>query len=136
MRSASVRYTGTGCELRTPYDEAYLADFKGTVPHSARQWDGERKLWLIQESFVDVALAIVRRYFQLLELNARQHQQHYTGSSEQPSTAYAVLHLRADAPIEVVKAAYKALAQLHHPDHKGDLTKMQQINQAYEKLTK
>ncbi len=33
---------------------------------------------------------------------------------------YRLLHVQPDAPLEVVKAAYRALMARHHPDHGGD----------------
>jgi curved DNA-binding protein CbpA len=44
------------------------------------------------------------------------------------------LHLTDDAPWEVVQAAYKALAFLHHPDRGGSTTRMQQINSALDRI--
>jgi curved DNA-binding protein CbpA len=44
----------------------------------------------------------------------------------------------ADAPREVVDAAYRALAKLLHPDHHGAETtgRMQAVNDAYARLKK
>ncbi len=50
--------------------------------------------------------------------------------------AFEALHLCSSAPPEVVKAAYRALAQKHHPDHQGDTATMQRLNQAYDLLSK
>lgn len=50
--------------------------------------------------------------------------------------AYQALHLLPSAPPEVVKAAYRALAQKHHPDHSGDTATMQKINTAFDLLSK
>ncbi len=48
---------------------------------------------------------------------------------------YVTLHLLPSAPPEVVRAAYKALATLHHPDKPGGETEvMQRINDAYRRL--
>lgn len=49
---------------------------------------------------------------------------------------YAVLNLTNAAPPELVAAAYRALAKLHHPDAGGDEDTMKAINAAYEELTK
>lgn len=55
------------------------------------------------------------------------------GESEESSndSAYDVLHLKPDAPREVVDAAYKALQRLHHPDRGGCLETSQRINEAH-----
>ena len=48
---------------------------------------------------------------------------------------YVTLHLLPSAPPEVVKAAYRALATLHHPDKPGgDGERMKVINDAYRRL--
>jgi hypothetical protein len=38
--------------------------------------------------------------------------------------------------MEIIRAGYKALAQRYHPDHGGDLAKMQELNAAMERLRK
>lgn len=52
-------------------------------------------------------------------------------SSDSP---YRVLYLAETAPLAVVKAAYRALAQIHHPDVGGDTAQMQRVNAAYERI--
>lgn len=47
-----------------------------------------------------------------------------------PSSHHATLFLLSDAPIEVVQAAHRALALLHHPDRGGDVEKLKAINAA------
>jgi hypothetical protein len=44
------------------------------------------------------------------------------------------LYVTEDAPPEVIKASYRALCLLHHPDKGGKIETMQKINAAYEKL--
>jgi DnaJ-domain-containing protein 1 len=53
-------------------------------------------------------------------------------STEDP---YAVLGVIKGAPRKVIEAAYRAQANLHHPDRTGDGgTRMAQVNKAYEKI--
>lgn len=71
----------------------------------------------------------------------RQRQRRERGSGSTRTTAPPanpdlVLYLAPGAPWEVVQAAYRALAGLHHPDRGGDTAKMQEINEAYEALKK
>ena len=50
---------------------------------------------------------------------------------------YEILHVSQDAPVEIIKLAYKGLAQKYHPDrYKGaDANeKIVQIREAYETL--
>jgi hypothetical protein len=56
-------------------------------------------------------------------------------SKPKTSDPYTALWLLPGAPLEVVRAAYKALATLHHPDKpSGDDEKMKAINRAYQQL--
>jgi hypothetical protein len=59
---------------------------------------------------------------------------HVFGSATLPKSvedAYTALYLRPGAPQPVVKAVYRTLAQLHHPDAGGDPEAMTRINAAY-----
>lgn len=54
-------------------------------------------------------------------------------------THYSILKVASDAPIEVIRAAYRVLAARHHPDRRsGDpaaLQRMQRVNEAYRVLS-
>lgn len=50
---------------------------------------------------------------------------------------YVVLGLRRDAVLTEVKASYRKLAKIYHPDHSGGSTaKFQELSDAYEALVK
>ncbi len=51
------------------------------------------------------------------------------------ASPFQTLYLLPNAPPEVVKAAYKALSRIHHPDLRGSNEKMIQINRAFEIIT-
>ncbi len=48
---------------------------------------------------------------------------------------YRLLHVQADAPLEVIKASYRALMSLHHPDVGGDHAAAVLLNEAYAVLS-
>ena len=50
---------------------------------------------------------------------------------------YDVLKIELDAPVEVVRAAYRVFAARHHPDRAGadELALMQRVNEAYRVLS-
>ena len=48
---------------------------------------------------------------------------------------YKVLGVAPGAPTEVVKAAYRALMKIHHPDVGGDPQKAKEIEEAFRHLT-
>lgn len=47
---------------------------------------------------------------------------------------HATLYLLPSAPLEVVRAAHRALAALHHPDVGGNEERMVEINLAYDEI--
>lgn len=49
---------------------------------------------------------------------------------------YALLHVRNNAPIEVIEAAYRALSKLFHPDRTGSTAVQQSLNAAIEAIRK
>lgn len=51
-----------------------------------------------------------------------------------PGSPHATLYVTTNAPIEVIRAAHRALAAIHHPDVGGDHRRMSDINTAYERL--
>lgn len=57
-------------------------------------------------------------------------------SAAAPRTDHGVLCVTDDAPPEVIRAAYKALSRLRHPDAGGSTEEMQRINAAFDRLRK
>jgi hypothetical protein len=49
---------------------------------------------------------------------------------------YEVLHLRPTAPPAIIKAAWRELAKILHPDHGGNPEEFQRAKDAYEMLVK
>lgn len=81
--------------------------------------------------------------------NGYQYRQQYKDQSREqsynasgsPTTGgdHATLYLTHDAPESIVKAAYKALAIMYHPDRSNDpgaTRKMQDVNAAYDRIKK
>lgn len=62
------------------------------------------------------------------------HSIHKCADVPTQNPAYARLYLVSGAPMNVVTAAYRALAAEHHPDKGGSLVKMQEINLAFEAI--
>lgn len=68
----------------------------------------------------------------------RSHRCVYARPTEPPpqqtESHYDVLCVTKAAPKQVIQAAYRALAKIHHPDVGGSLQKMQELNRAWEAL--
>lgn len=116
-----------GFWLETPYVPDFVDDLKSSLPKFSRKWDPDLKMWWVATEFVDRARAVLRRHYELDGTTTM-----VTRNSD--DSAWEILWLRPGAPFEVLRAAYRALAQLHHPDVGGDTRKMQKINSAYERL--
>jgi DnaJ-class molecular chaperone len=54
----------------------------------------------------------------------------------QVHSPYSVLYVSPDAPQEVIQAAYRALANLYHPDRGGNPEKMKALNIAFQEISR
>ena len=113
---------------------------KDYVPPYHRVYVPERRTWRVDAYAHDCLhgwLAYVRADFNArIEWLDADPEQEWTPPPVKPkaSDPYVMLHLLPSAPPEVVKAAYRALAVLNHPDKGGDTNAMQRINDAYRRL--
>jgi len=131
------------CPLSFRYNLRFQSFLKsGVKPFSYRRFDSDTKQWSVHVSKIALVVAYAKTQFDTIdysalpgdvqiEIAARASGRVKKGPSVQ-SSPYDVLHLLPSAPFEVVKAAYKALALLHHPDRGGDEEVFKEINAAYE----
>ena len=95
-------------------------------PHY-RKFDGTR--WSVHVSKIgEIVFAATPHYDEIV---------YDTWELATPSSLAAarrVLHVTDDAPVEVIRAAYKALVVKHHPDVGGSNEKIVEINKAFEVL--
>ena len=110
---------------------------KDAIPAYDRTYSPASREWFIHASArdsLDNWLDDARAVFNAsVEWQPTKHE-HTRAKPRNETNAHAVLHLLPSAPPEVVRAAYKALAMKHHPDHGGDTEAMQRLNEAYERL--
>lgn len=148
---------GAGYEVRFGCDDAnafveLVRALKQRVPAPDRCFDPYEKWWTVRargrQAFAawlrDRVAADQRRYEGVdpEELFAPERRPppppppSPRGAPSGGSSPYDVLMLRPGAPPALVKAAYRVLAQLHHPDRGGTTAVMQRLNAAYEALGK
>lgn len=48
---------------------------------------------------------------------------------------YSVLGVRANAPVDVCKKAYRVLSRKYHPDNNGDADKFDEVQKAWEMIS-
>ncbi len=113
-------------------------DLRASFPHhTGLKYDGQAREWTVPRYSVERLQRWADAWAGRQEWDARPRggQQGYARGSEGTpdaslSSAYRELHLLPSAPPELVTAAYRTLAQLHHPDHGGDTGAMVALNAA------
>jgi hypothetical protein len=142
-------------ELISPYVPEMIESLKYHVPWG-RTWSPEEKIWRVQRQFLADLMAAIDPFMDYMVFDgkrqwdgqSRSHSEWFwEGERKAPpppprpgygggrnADLYALLHLIPGAPIEVVKAAYRAVALKAHPDTGGSDAQMKVINAAYEKL--
>jgi hypothetical protein len=147
MKAYYVR--GNPTRFLTPYDPDFVEALKASVPWSARKWNPESKGWLVFDPYVDEAIELASDHFDLerlysgADLETAKHATAGTASHgfeaclenvRRRYREHAELKVWPGAPADVILAAYRAMARLHHPDLGGDLEAMKRINLAKEAL--
>jgi hypothetical protein len=127
--------TRTGAELRFPFDRLLVDALKAEIPAHGRSYDPDRKVWTVTPAYVAVAFRLMHLTFADVEIeDIRESGRRSADRAPQAGDPYVVLHLRETAPPELVTAAYRCLARLHHPDRGGSTATMQAINAAAEQI--
>ena len=127
------RWDGT-TSLRFPFDRWLVDELKLEVPAYARTYDPAGKTWTITPTYASTAFRLMSAVFPDVDVV----EQTSAGSADRAPHAgedpWTILHLRPTAPPELVIAAHRCLAKLHHPDRGGTTAVMQEINAAAEAL--
>lgn len=135
-------------ELFAPYDASFIEDFKILVPWRERNWDPDRKVWFVETRWLFEVLDLMDTFFSWVMFNmddqtltghtVKQRAQ-YTPPKPPPGPSvpepYRILMVAPTAPPEVIKAAYRALCQMRHPDRGGTHEEMVTLNRAFEEIS-
>lgn len=119
----------------------------GVKPLQYRRWVKTKNQWQIHKEKLPLVVHFGRRFFHYVDYSSLPEMLQIWivskiedgGWSAEPAvpvhqTPYQVLHLLPTAPQVVVKAAYKALVSMYHPDHGGDPDAFRAVQEAYEEL--
>lgn len=129
--------------LLGPNSKPFMEYLKYRVKVDRRRYDAGTRAWMVHWRELRDVVAVARGYFQQIDWSTlpTEWQMYLAGAEfnapvneEISENPFSVLFVTEDAPIEVVKAAYKALVQVHHPDVGGSTAAMTELNQAYEKI--
>jgi hypothetical protein len=155
-----VRYDAATefCDLLHPYNRRFHDLVKlGVKPLSFRRWNKLKRHWQVHITRLPMVVVFGKKFFGHVDYSdlpspiqielvrqvqeAEQHVRREKFTTRNMNIvplerAYRILHLLPTAPPEVVRAAYKALALLLHPDTGGDEEAFKHLQKAYEVLTK
>jgi hypothetical protein len=129
---------GYSVKLSAPDREAFgfaIQTLKEIVPATLRSYTPAEKIWVINDwDYLNMWLAELNASFTVGVVWERESSR-APPPTQSIASPFQTLHLLPDAPPELVKAAYKTLAKIHHPDARGDSEKMVAINRAFEIIT-
>lgn len=122
--------------VSTPYDEDFLDAFKARV--HIRAFDPGTKTWIVPARYVPIVRDLARRFLEvdIAVVSPQSYAPRATPSKPHVPEEYEILCVQPGSPIEVVKAAYRALAFMCHPDRGGNAEHFKQLTAAYEKICK
>jgi hypothetical protein len=141
-------FSGFHIKLKSDNPDAFrlcIDTLKSAIAPDMRSYNPATREWFVDED----AAGRMRRWLDYCRANLYAEVEWLDGeayadpeaewtppkkSRPKASDPYVTLHLLPSAPPEVVKAAYRALATLHHPDKGGDEEKMKRLNEAYGRL--
>ena len=128
------------------YNTAFVNFLKyGVTPQSYRYYDNDRHCWLVHWTRLQIIVPVARRHFDEVDWSTLPDSwQIYLVGGAAPSeenaeievkrSPHEILFVTADAPLEVIRASYYALATLYHPDRDGDPEKMVELTTAYDQI--
>jgi hypothetical protein len=141
IKITTIGDDGCGVKISATDSEAFsyaIQELKEIIPAEFRNYDPTKKTWMINNwDCLNVWLDELRRSYDIeTEFSSEQANRQPPPPPKQNLTSpYQTLYLLPNAPPEVIKATYKALAKIHHPDANGNNEKMIQINPAFEIIT-
>lgn len=149
-----IRLQNNKLTVETPYNQSWVTAIKLCVPGSRREWVQHQGIWLFDTRYYDCVRTITECMFGSGVIDAvgqklehqdvawwdkwKAYQDGYTPPTPKASKGgpYDVLFVKSDAPMIVIQAAYRALANKYHPDKGGDEAKMQELTNAMDQIRK
>jgi hypothetical protein len=129
---------GCGVKIFAADTDAFtyaITELKGIIPVAFRNYEPTKKTWLITDwECLDEWIGELRSVY-TVETVYDDGQPSQKPPPQSIASPFQTLYLLPNAPPEVVKAAYKALSRIHHPDARGNHEKMIEINLAFEIIT-
>ncbi len=129
-----TRLWDSSVRLQFPYDAGLIDALKAGIPVHARKYDPVAKSWTITPPYASTAFRLMSAVFPDVDVVEQPSAGSAARAPHAGEDPWTILHLRPTAPPELVIAAHRCLAKLHHPDRGGDHDAMLAINAAAEAL--
>jgi hypothetical protein len=137
----SLGAVGYGVKVSAADRDAFsfaIDQLKEIIPVPFRTYDPANKNWVITDGYgLDEWIDKLRGAYDVAvgDSDSKHEQRASQPPPQSIASPFQTLYLLPNAPPEVVKAAYKALAKIHHPDARGSSERMIEINRAFEVIT-
>lgn len=118
MSKLKLHKEGDWIRLEGILTKNFLKSLKSLILPPFRVYDSN--CWSVHISKEDILMSLINQHYGI----------------ENTNNPYLVLFLTPNAPLEVVKASYKALSSLYHPDKGGSTDKMIELNEAFAAIVK
>jgi hypothetical protein len=132
----SLKFKGMTKETFTPAIET----LKRTVSPHLREYEPDTKQWFVADAartqldrwlgHLFVTYGVEAEWITADDAGERAHKPHAPAKAD----PFATLHLLPSAPPALIRAAYRELAKLSHPDAGGSHEAMLKLNKAYREL--
>lgn len=115
------------------------------IKSAYRFFDEKTNCWVVHYAYITWVTAEAKKYFNTIQYNTLPTEWQMRAAGAIPTTGgisvgipelpspFNILHLLDNAPLQVVSAAYRALAVLYHPDRGGNTSQFQEISDAYQR---
>lgn len=141
------------CSLIHAYSKRFTEYIRyGVKPLSYRRWDDKAHRWEVHIAKLAMVVLYAKSYFEHVDYRslpqelqiklvsemqgkaAAQEAVHGLNRAQLKPDPYLDLYVQSNAPWAVIKAAYKALALMYHPDHGGSSEAFRKVQEAYDEL--
>jgi hypothetical protein len=124
------------CCIESPYHQGLIEQLKATIPLGSREWNNERKRWLVSALYVTDLLTMLQALGASV-LDDRDTAPTLTQVPAMPEDleqAFATLHLAPTAPLGAADAVFKFWCRHCHPDVGGDPATFRAANDAIQTI--
>ena len=132
MRVRLTTVPDDGVYFESPYDQRFVEHFKQAISYSGRQWEPERKRWLVTALYVVDLLGFLAQQGVQIQ-DDRTPTTSMTAVPPMPDDlreAFDALTVAYVAPLCVAEAAFRAWSKYCHPDRGGDPQQFHKVNDA------